>query len=119
LKKLRIIQNRFLVKKIIETNFQNFKLKKIWNFEIFRKFPRDTNIHAFLQLLLDLSEKVELSTVDERVGVCVSCDKKPFRSIPGVHQVFGDVTELGFENDTNDALADFFYYFWIFNKNNF
>ena len=29
LKKLRIIQNRFLVKKIIETNFQNFKLKKI------------------------------------------------------------------------------------------
>ena len=40
---------------------------------------------------MDLSSK--LTKKCEKKGICVACDKKLFRVIPGVDQVFGDVTE--------------------------
>ena len=36
------------------------------------------------------------------MGICVACDKKAFRSIPGVDQVFGDITD---ENTLHQILA--------------
>lgn len=41
---------------------------------------------------LDLSP-VKKPNIEPVPGFCVSCDKKPFRIIPGVHQVFGDIME--------------------------
>ena len=64
--------------------------------------------HAHLDEIYQLDLGVGSENVDPvPQGLLVSCDKLMFREIPGVHQVFGDVTAPEIVKEIKDHLGEF------------